>query len=220
MTYDEGTSRGKVVAVNVRWICGALWYLANNDDNEKRIAEEGGIEISAHNANLPEALPDGLKYWINMMEKHGESNAAVAVTGCAALWKLAGNDDNKKRIAEVGGIEMILSMMEKHGESNAGVAEKGCVALWNLAVNDDNKKRIAEVGGIEMILSMMEKHGESNAEVARAGCGALRNLAINADNKGKILAANGVSMVKRMKSKWASNEGVQTYANGALHNLR
>jgi hypothetical protein len=62
--------------------------------------------------------------------------------------------------------------------------------------------------------------GESNADVAEAGCAALWILAGNADNQRKILAANGVSMVERMKSTWASNEGVQTRANGALGKLR
>ena len=91
----------------------------------------------------------------------------------------------------------------------------------NLACNnDDNKKRIGEAGGIAIILRMLEVHGESNAGVAEEGCGALWNLAERYDNKRKILAANGVSIVERMKSTWASNEGVQKNANGALRKLR
>ena len=151
--------------------------------------------------------------------REGLFSEVVVGKGIVALLSFASfNADNQKRIAEVGGIEMILSMMEKHGESNAEVARAGCGALGNLAANAANQKRIAEVGGIEMILSMMEKHGESDAGVARAGCDALWSLSYN--NKRKILAANGVSMVERMKSKWASNEGVQTIAEGALGNLR
>ena len=115
---------------------------------------------------------------------------------------------------------MILSMMKEHGASNAGVAEYACGALSSLSFNDDNKKRIGEAGGIAMILRMMEVHGASNAGVAEKGCGALYNLALNADNKRKILAANGVSMVERMKSTWASNAGVQDYADAALSQLR
>ena len=108
----------------------------------------------------------------------------------------------------------------REGTSNAKVAEEGCAALKSLSYNDDNRKRIGEVGGIAMILRMMEMHGASNAEVAKQGCGALSSLSFNANNKRKILAANGVSMVERMKSTWASNEGVQTNANGALGRLR
>ena len=110
----------------------------------------------------------------------------------------------------------------RKGASNAQVAGEGCAALMSLAFNNaDNKKRIAEAGGIAMILSMLDVHGASNAGVAEQGCGALWSLAYNnADNKRKILAANGVSMVERMKTTWASNEDVQTNADGALSNLR
>ena len=148
-------------------------------------------------------------------------SASVAAAGCRELMKLAKNDDNKKSIAENGGIEAIHGVMDKHGTSNAVVAENGCGALWNLAANnDDNKKRIGEVGGIAMILRMLEVQGASNIGVAKQGCGALRNLADNADNKRKILAANGVSMLERMKSKWKRNKGVKTNANVALRRLR
>ena len=147
--------------------------------------------------------------------RKGASNAQVAGEGCAALMSLAFNNaDNKKRIAEAGGIAMILSMLDVHGASNAEVAIQGCGALLNIAVNADNKK-------IALILCMLDMHGASNAGVAENGCGALYNLAVNnADNKSKIVAANGVSMVKRMKSTWSSNAGVQKQANEALCNLR
>ena len=89
---------------------------------------------------------------LSMMEKQGESNAVVAENVCIALESLAGNDDNKKRIAEVGGIEMILSMLEKHGESNAGVAEEGCGVLWILAdTNAKNKSKILTANGVSMV---------------------------------------------------------------------
>jgi len=155
--------------------------------------------------------------------KAGASSAKVAENGCDALLRLAyNNDDNKKRIAEAGGIGMILRMMEVHGSSNAEVAECGSSALSFISYNnDDNKKRIAEADGIAMILRMMEEHGASNAAVAEYGCGALWMLSYdNDDNKRKILAANGVSMVERMKSTWASNEGVQEMVDGALAILR
>ena len=152
--------------------------------------------------------------------REGASSALVAEKGCGALLSLAVNVDNRKRIAEAGGIAMILRMLNVHGESNAEVAEEGCAALMNLAVNDDNEKRIGEEGGIAIILRMLDVQGESSALVAEEGCGALWSLAFNDDNKSKILAANGVSIVERMKSTWASNEGVQKNANGALRKLR
>ena len=196
--------------------CAALKSLACNDNNIRNsIAEAGGIEMI-----------------VSVMKKHGESNAEFAKQGCWALQNLArGNADIKIRIAEAGGIAIILSMIQVHGASNAEVAEYGCGALRNLADNNaDNKKRIGEAGGNAMVLSMIETHGESSSVVAEQGCAALWNLiadaptveifgetgSINAENKRKILAANGESLVERMKSTWASNEGVQKMADGAL----
>ena len=134
--------------------------------------------------------------------REGASSAVVAKEGCDALNNLAVDVDNRKSIAEAGGIEMILRMMEVYGTSNAEVAENGCGALRNLAYNDDNKKSIGEIGGIAIILSMMEVHGASNAEVAYYGSAALKNLATNADNKRKICFL-------LTWTNWTSNAGVR-----------
>ena len=188
---SRGIREGASNAGVAKYGCRALSTLINNNlDNQKRIAEAGGIPMI-----------------LRMLDVHGASNAGVAEEGCGALMNLACNNvDNRKSIGEAGGIAMILKMLDVHGASNAGVARLGCGALLNLA-NADNQKRIGEAGGI-------------NAGVAEQRCGALRSLANNADNKRKIVAANGVSMVERMKSTWTSNAGVQKYANGALAILR
>ena len=120
----------------------------------------------------------------------------------------------------LGGIPLLLEVMREHKGSEE-IARVGFLAVWYLTRNEDIQKIIGESGEIPLLLEMLGEHGVRNAEVAKQGCGALMNLAANnADNKSKILAANGVSMVERMKSTWASNEGVQTNANGALRNLR
>ena len=59
--------------------------------------------------------------------------------GCAALWNLAANEDNKVTIAEAGGITTIQSAMKTY-YFNANVQYYGCAALGTLAVNDNNKK--------------------------------------------------------------------------------
>ena len=112
-------------------------------------------------------------------------------------------------------------MSENEDIIKAPFGNSAACALSHLASNNaDNQKRIGEADGIAMILSMMEEHGKFSAGVALYGCCALWILAANADNKSKIVAANGVSMVERMKSTWASNAGVEKYANGALRKLR
>jgi len=57
--------------------CGALWNLADNDDNQVRIAVQGGI-----------------KALLNTMEDH-PTIAEVQEEACGALGNLAVNDDNQ-----------------------------------------------------------------------------------------------------------------------------
>ena len=67
--------------------------------------------------------------------------------GCAALWNLAANEDNKVTIAEAGGITTIQSAMKNHSLI-AGFQDKGHDALRNLDCNTDNKVTIAKTSGI------------------------------------------------------------------------
>ena len=96
---------------------------------------------------------------------------------------LSYNDDNKKKIADKGGIEAIIEGMKKH-INVAHVQEYGCGALKNLSRNKDNRKKIADKGGIEAIIEGMKKHINA-AKVQEYGCGALKNLSYNDDNKRK-----------------------------------
>ena len=154
-------------------------YLSTQVDEASLLASLLAIITLAKEENDWQGVVDAMR--------EGASNAGVAKQGCRALWSLANNNaDNKKSIAEAGGIVMILRMLDVHGESNAGVAQHGCNALWNLIADAPNTEIIGEPGSI------------------------------NAENKRKILAANGESMVERMKSTWASNAEVQEMADGAL----
>ena len=123
--------------------------------------------------------------------RKGASNAQVAGEGCAALMSLAFNNaDNKKRIAEVGGIDMILSMMEVHGAANAEVANRGCGALWSLAFNNDYKRKILAANGVSMV-ECMKSTWASNSGVQKNAKGALcklmeiRLFGSNTDDKSK-----------------------------------
>ena len=107
--------------------------------------------------------------------REGVSNASVAREGCLALTNLAVAVDNKKRIAEAGGIAIILSMMEEHGASNAGVALRGCGALKILAVNADNKRKILAANGVS-IVERMKLTWASNGWVQTKADGALCRL--------------------------------------------
>jgi hypothetical protein len=91
--------------------CGALWYLALNDNNKVTIAEAGGITTI-----------------LSAMDNHS-SNPFVQYCGCTALMKLVTNNDNNKvMITNAGGEVAIQSAIRNH-LSNVGVYEKGHEAL-------------------------------------------------------------------------------------------
>ena len=126
-----------------------------------------------------------------MMVEHGEESAGVAEKGCGVLrWLANGNADNKKRIGEAGGIDMILSMMEVHGAANAEVASRGCGALWSLAFNNDYKRKILAANGVSMV-ECMKSTWASNSGVQKNAKGALcklmeiRLFGSNTDDKSK-----------------------------------
>ena len=66
-----------------------------------------------------------------MLEKHGESNAGVAMEGCGALWNLAINADNKRKILVANGVSMV-ERMKSTWASNEGVKTNANYALQNL----------------------------------------------------------------------------------------
>ena len=96
--------------------CRVLRILAGtNDDNQKRIAEAGGIAMI-----------------LSMMEVHGASNAGVARKGCAVLWLLAHNNaDNKRKIIAANGVSMVERMKSKW-KRNEGVKTNANGALRGL----------------------------------------------------------------------------------------
>ena len=100
----EGASNASVAEIG----CWALLSLAcTNADNQKRIAEAGGIAMI-----------------FSMLEQHGMSNAEVAKTGCWALWNLIAdaptveifgetgsiNAENKRKILAANGVSMVERM--------------------------------------------------------------------------------------------------------------
>ena len=54
---------------------------------------------------------------------------------------LAENDDNKKKVGEAGGIDVILRAMEQH-LFHPYVERQACCALSKLALDDENRKKI------------------------------------------------------------------------------
>ena len=222
--------------------CIALSNLAaENDDERKKIAGEGGIRVilnamkeHAKDVKVQEngcaalrnlafanvgnqktiAKEGGIKVILNAMREHSK-DVKVQEKGCAALWNLACNGDNKKTIAKEGGIKVILNAMKRNAK-HVKVQEKGCGALWKLSCNVDNEKAIAKLGGIKVILNAMKEHG-SIGGVQWNGCAALWNLAFSDDGNRKTIAKEGgIKMIRSAMKRHSGNRGVQRNGYSAL----
>ena len=101
-------------------------------------------------------------------------------SGCFALRILAISEDNRMKIASLGGIETELHAMSAHPR-DMNVQENGCFALVSLAMHDDNLPKIVSLCGIETVLHAMSVHLVA-ALVQESCCFALRILDANEDN--------------------------------------
>ena len=103
-----------------------------------------------------------------------------------ALANLAGHDENKTVVTQLGGLGGLVALL---GDPSASSREEAARALANLAGNDENKLAIAANGGImPLIMLLRDSHPPAREEAARA----LVNLAVDDDNKVAIAQAGGV----------------------------
>ena len=84
--------------------------------------------------------------------------------GCAALWNLAANEDNKVTIAEAGGITTIQSAMKTY-YFNANVQYYGCAALGTLAVNNLSNKEVIAHADVKVAIDSALRNHSANAGV-------------------------------------------------------
>ena len=53
---------------------------------------------------------------------------------------VVGNDDNRRRVAQAGGVEAVVKAMNDH-PFNVLLLEKACVVLQNLSTHTDKRNR-------------------------------------------------------------------------------
>jgi predicted regulator of Ras-like GTPase activity (Roadblock/LC7/MglB family) len=135
---------------------GAVWGISSrNDDKKQEAADTGCLEI------IIDSLRNG---------KTKDDPEAVH-WALGALASLAQLEDNKKYIADKGGIETIIEALKKH-ESNPSVFEWACRALYAMVFNYDTEggssvfdRDIATIqvaNGIRQIVSAMKLHIPEN----------------------------------------------------------
>ncbi|EGD73226.1 hypothetical protein PTSG_04942 [Salpingoeca rosetta] len=129
----------------------------------------------------------GLKLLLPSLTAH-EDSVEVAVSALQVLRAIAGNDDVKAKIREVGGVEAIIAVMTRHVKQRA-VQDKGCAALAAVCLRDvENSKAVIEAGGAHAIVKAMVMFPDS-ASLQKNAARALRNIAArNPDLRAAILA--------------------------------
>jgi HEAT repeat protein len=215
---------------------GIMWYLTRETENDRRIAEQGGLNVllqlladrSQHEevhkhavvamANLTQnqdnkvlvAKIGGIEILVQFLVSGPTRSSFVLKNTAACLAHLALNNDNKLKIAQCGGIE-VLSMLLSYPED---VQVDATAALWNLAVNDENKSRMAQLGAIEQLIRLLSS---TNETIQFKAVGTLSNLTFNDENKVRFARSGGIPPLLKLLS--GSPDDVQKLAALILWNL-
>ena len=119
---------------------------------------------------------------------------------CEALWNLGlDNDDNRRRVAQAGSVEVVVKAMKQH-PFNVRLLEHASALLQNLSTHTDEENRkeceerrslIGKAGGVNAVTKAIQRH-PSFTELVKVGCGTLRNLCVgNDDNRRRVAQAGG-----------------------------
>ena len=130
---------------------GVVEHCARNDENAASIGSNGGI------ADV-----------ITAMQNHS-AIAAVQEVSCGALASLAVNcAENKRRIADGGGITAVPVCDAESPCGAAAVQEQACIALWSIAFDG-----IAENAVIDWVERRYRRcdHGDADSRGYCSGAG-------------------------------------------------
>ena len=94
----------------------------------------------------------------------------VAEKGFGAIFSLAADADNRKRLGACGGCEVVVKALNTFGVTREGVALDACGAIAHLATDDKNNKRLGAFGGCEAVVKALKEFGEKSDKVADQGC--------------------------------------------------
>lgn len=104
----------------------------------------------------------------------------VAAKAAVAVWTLALRPQQRPKISECGGLELVAKAVAYHAE-NAELQAAGCGALRLLCTGHrlaqrNRKTLVSRLGGVEALLAALRCH-PADPEVQREACGALRAAA-------------------------------------------
>jgi hypothetical protein len=214
---------------------GALWNLAQDDDNRKAIGGEAGgigklidclgsdevvLKINAAGALWCLALDDDNRKAIGgvaggigkLIECLGSDELVLKINAAGALWYLSLDADNRREIRVEGGIGKLIECL---GSDELVLKINAASALWYLSLDADNRKSIGGVDG--GIAKLIECLGSNNADLKRNAAGALLHLSWDAKNIKAIRKAGGIG--KLIECLGSDDTELKRNAAGALWNL-
>lgn len=129
----------------------------------------------------------------------------------AALGNLAVNNDNKRLVVELGGLDpLIRQMMSPNVEVQCNAV--GC--LTNLATHEANKAVIARSGALLPLTRLAKSR---DMRVQRNATGALLNMTHSDENRQALVAAGAVPVLVSLLA--STDADVQYYCTTALSNI-
>ena len=195
LLHDSRNKKPQLVASMQKELASALWSMsADNPENQTAIAEAGSISI------LIELLR--LKTEGGSPEVHGDA--------AGALWSLAADANNRKIVADAGGIVALVGLL-RHG--NQGAQETSAGAVHSLALRSQNRVAISDAGGIPQLVHLFEV---GSPEAQDQAAGALKELVTNNSVNQSAVARELVAMLSGKSSSEAQEQVTKLLRNLAL----
>ena len=85
------------------------------------------------------------------------------------------NDDNKRRVAHAGGVDVVVKAMKDHPSAEL-LLENACIVLLNLSLHVDDEETegrravIGQAGGVEAVTHSMQQHPTMVVLLEQACC--------------------------------------------------
>ncbi|KAK2868367.1 hypothetical protein Q7C36_000238 [Tachysurus vachellii] len=157
----------------------------------------------------------GLKFIMTLLADSMDCQDLVKQV-LSAVRAIAGNDDVKDAVVNVGGTELIVMAINRH-LSNAQVCDQGCAALSMIALRKpSNCKDIMESGGALAALQAMKTHPKE-VNVQKQSCMLLRNLVSRSQDFTQPILEMGAEAL--IGQALASHRDCSDVAKAALRDL-
>jgi hypothetical protein len=126
----------------------ALRNLAEDADNQRRIAEQGGVPLL-----------------VAQLRSGSDARKAFAA---GALWHLSAQSKNQVAIADAGGIPALLQLAKSGDEVQR---ENAMGAIMKLTETKANRARIIQAGGVEVLVGSIQGEDGGSLRPMIQGCG-------------------------------------------------